>query len=172
MTKLSSFNLDQWIDEHRDLLKPPVGNVQIWEDADFIITIVGGPNVRTDYHDDPREEFFHQFKGDAYLKIMDADEGPYDLPLKEGAIFLLPPHVRHSPQREPDSLGFVIEQRRLAGEKDGFEWFCLECQGLVHRAEVQLVSIVRDLPPLFEAFYASEEARTCPSCGALHPGKG
>ena len=172
MTRLSSFNLDAWIDEHRDLLKPPVGNVQIWEDADFIITIVGGPNFRTDYHDDPREEFFYQFRGDANLMIMDPEDGPYDLPLKEGAIFLLPPHVRHSPQREPDSLGFVIEQRRLEGEKDGFEWFCLECRALVHRAEVQLVSIVRDLPPLFEAFYASEEARTCPNCGALHPGKG
>ena len=85
-------------------------------------------------------------------------DGPYDVALDEGAIFLLPPHVRHSPQREPDSLGFVIEQRRLDGERDGFEWFCGACQGLVHRAEVQLVSIVRDLPPLFEAFYASEEA--------------
>mgnify|MGYP002526137295 CR=1 FL=1 len=92
--------------------------------------------------------------------------------LDEGAIFLLPPHVRHSPQREPDSLGLVIEQKRLVGEKDGFEWYCVECRALVQRVEVQLVSIVRDLPPLFDAFYASEEARTCPDCGALHPGKG
>ena len=171
MPKLAAFNFDQWLDEHRDQLKPPVGNVQIWEDADFIVTVVGGPNVRTDYHDDPREEFFYQFQGNAYLKIVDPD-GPYDVPLKEGAIFLLPPHVRHSPQREPDSLGFVIEQRRLDGEKDGFEWYCESCHGLVHRTEVQLVSIVRDLPPLFEAFYASDEARTCPSCGTLHRGKG
>jgi 3-hydroxyanthranilate 3,4-dioxygenase len=36
---------------------------------------------------------------------------------------------------------------------------------------VQLKSIVKDLPPLFEAFYASEQKRTCPSCGTLHPGK-
>jgi 3-hydroxyanthranilate 3,4-dioxygenase len=171
MTKLAAFNFDQWLEEHRHLLKPPVGNVQIWEDTDFIVTVVGGPNVRTDYHDDPHEEFFYQFQGNATLKMMEVD-GPYDVALDEGAIFLLPPHVRHSPQREPDSLGFVIEQRRLEGERDGFEWFCEACQGLVHRAEVQLVSIVRDLPPLFDAFYASEEARTCPGCGTLHPGKG
>jgi 3-hydroxyanthranilate 3,4-dioxygenase len=31
---------------------------------------------------------------------------------------------------------------------------------------------VRDLPPLFERFYASTELRTCKSCGAVHPGKG
>ncbi len=172
MTKLAALNFDRWLDEHRHLLKPPVGNAQIWEDADFIITVVGGPNSRTDYHDDPREEFFYQFRGNAHLKIMDPDEGPYDIALGEGAIFLLPPHVRHSPQREPDSLGFVVEQRRREGERDGFEWYCEECRALVHRVELQLVSIVRDLPPLFEAFYESDEARTCPECGARHPGKG
>ena len=42
---------------------------------------------------------------------------------------------------------------------------------VVHRAEVQLQSIVSDLPPLFEAFYGSEEKRRCPNCGLLHPGK-
>ena len=172
MTRLAAFDFDHWIDEHRHLLKPPVGNAQIWEDADFIVTVVGGPNFRTDYHDDPREEFFYQFKGRARLEIMDPDEGPYEIALNEGAIFLLPPHVRHSPQREPGSLGLVIEQRRLQGEKDGFEWYCDMCRALVHRVELQLVSIVRDLPPLFEAFYGSAEARTCPECGALHPGKG
>ena len=47
MPKLAAFNFDQWLNEHRHLLKPPVGNAQIWEDADFIVTVVGGPNVRT-----------------------------------------------------------------------------------------------------------------------------
>jgi 3-hydroxyanthranilate 3,4-dioxygenase len=37
---------------------------------------------------------------------------------------------------------------------------------------VQLKSIVTDLPPLFEQFYASERLRTCARCGAVHPGKG
>jgi 3-hydroxyanthranilate 3,4-dioxygenase len=31
---------------------------------------------------------------------------------------------------------------------------------------------VQDLPPVFTAFYEDEKARTCASCGALHPGKG
>ena len=34
-----------------------------------------------------------------------------------------------------------------------------------------LQSIVRDLPPLYEAFYADEAARTCPDCGSVHPGR-
>ena len=89
-----------------------------------------------------------------------------------GDIFLLPPHVRHSPQRPvPGSLGLVIEPHRPDGELDGFEWYCFNCQGLVHRVEVDLTDIVADLPKVYSAFYADEKARTCPHCGTLHPGK-
>ena len=31
------FNFRDWIEAHRDVLKPPVGNAQIWEDGDFIV---------------------------------------------------------------------------------------------------------------------------------------
>jgi 3-hydroxyanthranilate 3,4-dioxygenase len=165
------FNFQQWIAEHAHLLKPPVGNQQIWQDADFIVTVVGGPNQRTDYHDDPLEEFFYQFKGNAYLNVM--DNGRVErVDLKEGDIFLLAPHVRHSPQRpDPDSLCLVIERRRPEGMLDAFEWYCLDCNHLVHRVEVQLQSIVNDLPPLFERFYGDASLRVCPQCGSVHPGK-
>ena len=168
---LPPINFPQWIADHQHLLKPPVGNQQIWNDTDFIVTVVGGPNKRTDFHDDPYEEFFYQFKGNASLNTME-DGKPGRVELSEGAMFLLPPHVRHSPQRpEPGSLCIVIERTRPQGVIDGFEWFCLECHALVHRVEVQLKSIVRDLPPLFESFYADRSARTCRQCGAVHPGK-
>lgn len=169
---LAAFNLQKWIDAHRDVLKPPVGNAQIFADTDFIVTVVGGPNQRTDYHDDPFEEFFYQLKGNMVLRLYENGR-PRDMPIREGDIFLLPPHVRHSPQRpEPGSVGLVIERARPHGALDGFEWYCLACNGLVHRVEVQLKSIVRDLPPLFEQFYGSPELRKCRSCGAVHPGKG
>ena len=168
---LPPINFPRWIEEHRHLLKPPVGNQQIWRDTDFIVTVVGGPNQRTDFHDDPHEEFFYQFKGNAYLNTMENGR-PGRVPLEEGAMFLLPPHVRHSPQRpEPDSLCIVIERARADGVKDGFEWYCPICHALIHRVEVQLKSIVNDLPPLFEAFYNDADARRCKQCGTLHPGR-
>ncbi|MGD9480364.1 3-hydroxyanthranilate 3,4-dioxygenase [Shinella sp. G-2] len=171
MTKLKAFNLQKWIDEHKHLLKPPVGNQQIWKDADLMVTIVGGPNKRTDYHDDPVEEFFYQLKGDMVLKLYDGKEF-YDVPIREGDIFLLPPHVRHSPQRPMGgSIGLVIEPTRPEGLLDAVEWYCFECTELVHRAEVDLESIVDDLPPIYKAFYADEKLRTCPKCGTVHPGK-
>ncbi|MFI6392398.1 hypothetical protein [Nonomuraea sp. NPDC050540] len=38
--------------------------------------------------------------------------------------------------------------------------------------ELQVRDVVKDLPPVFAAFYADQAARTCRDCGALHPGKG
>ena len=171
MSKLSAFNFKAWIEDHRHLLKPPVGNAKIWEDSNLMVTVVGGPNQRTDYHDDPVEEFFYQLEGDMLLKVGD-DGDFYDVPIREGEIFLLPPHVRHSPQRpQAGSIGLVVEPKRQVGELDAIEWYCFECGTLVHRAELQLTSIVDDLPPIYEKFYASTEARICPNCGSVHPGK-
>jgi 3-hydroxyanthranilate 3,4-dioxygenase len=165
-------NFDAWIEQHRDRLRPPVGNQQIWLDSDFIVTVVGGPNQRSDFHDDPFEEFFYQFKGDAEL-LLAVDKHFERIALKEGDVFLLPPHVRHSPQRpDPESLGLVIERSRPVGALDAFEWYCAGCGGPVHRAECQLVSIVEDLPKIFSGFYDREAAdRSCPNCAAIHPGR-
>ncbi|WNJ92760.1 3-hydroxyanthranilate 3,4-dioxygenase [Bosea sp. 685] len=169
--RLKAFNFAKWIEEHQHLLKPPVGNQQIWTDSDLMVTVVGGPNQRTDYHDDPVEEFFYQIKGDMMLKVVDDGEH-YEVTIREGEIFLLPPHVRHSPQRPQEgSIGLVIEPKRPDGWLDAFEWYCFDCKKLVHRVELDLVSIVDDLPPLYRAFYGNEKARTCSHCGTVHPGK-
>ena len=168
---LAAIDFKRWIDDHRHLLKPPVGNAQVWADRDFIVTVVGGPNRRLDWHDDPFEEFFHQLEGDMVLRVMEAG-APRDVPIAAGGILLLPPHVRHSPQRPmPGSVGLVIERTRPAGVLDGFEWYCLACNALLHRAELHVNSLVDDLPPVFDAFHRSIELRSCKSCGALHPGK-
>lgn len=91
-------NLAQWLADNAEKFKPPVGNQQIWANSDLICTVVGGPNQRTDFHDDPYEEYFHQFKGNAHLLVL--DRGNIErVELREGDVFLLPPHVRHSPQR-------------------------------------------------------------------------
>lgn len=165
-------NFNRWIEDHAHLLKPPVGNQQVWQGSDFMVTVVGGPNQRTDFHDDPVEEFFYQFKGNAYLNIWDRNR--YErVNLKEGDIYLMAPHVIHSPQRpEPGSLCLVIERKRPAGLHDALQWSCARCGHLIKRYEMQLESIVADLPPVYERFYATtEEERRCAECGEVHPGR-
>lgn len=170
---LKAFNFQKWIEENQHLLKPPVGNIQIWTDTDLMVTVVGGPNQRTDFHDDPIEEFFYQLKGNMVLRVMEAEgQPPTDVQIREGEVFMLPAHVRHSPQRpEEGSIGLVVEFARPQGSLDAMEWYCVDCHHRVHRAELQLESIVEDLPPVFDAFFGDDAARTCANCGAYHPGK-
>jgi 3-hydroxyanthranilate 3,4-dioxygenase len=134
--------------------------------------VVGGPNQRTDYHVDPYEEFFYQVKGNIHVNVM-TDKGPGRIYIREGEMWVLPRNLPHSPQRpEPGSIGVVIERVREEGTLEKFRWYCERCDAIVHEVEVQVRDIVTDLPPLFEAFYESTEARTCPNCGAVHRGKG
>ncbi|BDZ54305.1 3-hydroxyanthranilate 3,4-dioxygenase [Agromyces marinus] len=162
-----------WIREHEHLLKPPVNNKAAWEPiGDFIVQVVGGPNQRTDFHFDPYEEWFYQYRGNMHVNIQ-TDEGLKRIDIREGEMWLLPGNVFHSPQRpEPGSIGIVIERIREEGTLEKFAWFCPNCNTKVHEVELQVRDIVEDLPPVFREFYESEEGRTCPECGTVHPGKG
>ncbi|MDX1570474.1 MAG: 3-hydroxyanthranilate 3,4-dioxygenase [Xanthomonadales bacterium] len=161
-------NFMEWIEEHRHLLKPPVGNKCIWSDGEFICMVVGGPNVRTDYHYDEGPEFFYQIEGDMNLRIMET-EGPRDIPIREGEIFLLPPRVPHSPQRFEGTVGLVIERQRFEHELDGLMWFCEKCDHKLYEEYFHLEDIETQFPPVFERFYGSTEHRTCNECGHLNP---
>lgn len=165
---LPPFNFKKWIEDNRQDLKPPVGNKKVYEDGDFMITVVGGPNSRKDYHDDPGEEFFYQIEGNMVLRVMEQGR-PRDIPINEGDMFLLPPHVLHSPQRQANTVGLVIERKRAAEERDGFLWFCDKCHAKLHEEYFALKDIVKDLPPAFDRFWNNEEARTCKSCGHVMP---
>ena len=159
-------NFNNWIEEHRHLLKPPVGNRVVYDEGDFMIMVVGGPNSRKDYHVDTVEEFFYQLEGDMLLKIME-DGKRVNIPIKEGEIFLLPKNVPHSPQRFKNTVGLVVEYQREEGALDAFQWYCDECDEMLHKVTLDLENIVTQLPPLFDAYWNSMDARTCESCGAI-----
>jgi len=160
------FNFKQWIDEHRHLLKPPVGNKCVYEDAEFIVMVVGGPNSRKDFHYDEGEEFFYQLEGDIKVTIQE-DGNAVDVPIKEGEIFLLPPRVPHNPIRGADTVGLVIERKRRAGELDGLLWFCESCNTKLYEEYFELTDITTQFQGVFKKFYGSLELRTCKKCGAV-----
>ncbi|MEQ8521387.1 MAG: 3-hydroxyanthranilate 3,4-dioxygenase [Vicingaceae bacterium] len=160
------FNFQKWIDEHRHLLKPPMGNKQVYEDAEFIVMVVGGPNARKDYHWEEGEEFFYQLEGDITVRIQEEGKA-VNVPIKEGEIFLLPARVPHSPIRPENTVGLVIERKRNADEKDGLLWFCDNCNHKLYEEYFPLNSIEKDFLPVFRKYYASEDLRTCKKCGTV-----
>jgi 3-hydroxyanthranilate 3,4-dioxygenase len=160
------FNLKQWIDENRDLLKPPVGNKNLYTEAgDYIVMIVGGPNARKDYHWNETEELFYQLEGDIVVKIQE-DGKAVEIPIKAGEMFLLPARTPHSPSRPAGSVGLVIECVRPDAE-DGLLWFCEKCNNKLHETYFHLTNIEKDFLPRFREFYGSEELRTCKKCGTV-----
>lgn len=171
MQSLLAFNFQRWIDENRHLLKPPVGNKCLFggseqPDGDFIVMAVGGPNARKDYHVDPGEELFYQLEGDLVLKTMQNGK-PVDVPIRQGEMLLLPARVPHSPQRQANTVGLVIERRRRPGERDGFQWYCENCTNLLYEEFFELTNIETQFPPIFDRFFASRERRTCSRCGTV-----
>jgi 3-hydroxyanthranilate 3,4-dioxygenase len=166
MQSLTPFNLRQWIDEHRAELRPPVCNKQVFEQGEFIIMVVGGPNARKDYHDDPGEEFFYQLEGDMLLRTVQ-DDRRVDIPIRAGDVLLLPPHVPHSPQRFADTVGLVVERKRRPGEADGFLWYCERCDARLHSEYLQITNIETQLPPVFDRFWSNPEHTVCRQCGSV-----
>lgn len=160
-------DIQKWIDENRHLLKPPVGNKQIWMDVDnFIVMVVGGPNARKDYHYNETEELYYQIEGDVEVGIQE-DGKAVTIPIREGQMFLLPGKVPHQPRRGPNTVGLVIEKKRELGEKDGLQWYCENCNNKLYEEQFQLENIMTQFQGIFERFYSSEENRTCKKCGTV-----
>ena len=111
---LKPFNFGKWVEDNADKLRPPVGNQLLHKEGDMIVMVVGGPNTRVDFHDDPVEEWFFQQKGDMMLKIADGGK-IYDVPVREGEVFMLPPHTRHAP------AGRINWDRRRGTAPTGYE---------------------------------------------------
>uniref|UniRef100_A0A667XRD4 3-hydroxyanthranilate 3,4-dioxygenase n=1 Tax=Myripristis murdjan TaxID=586833 RepID=A0A667XRD4_9TELE len=143
-------NVDEWIKENEKEFLPPVCN-KLMHFRQLNIMFVGGPNTRKDYHIEEGEELFYQVRGDMCLKVVENGKHK-DVHIKEGEMFLLPARIPHSPQRKANTVGLVVERRRLPAERDClryyvdnspqilFErWFYCENLG------TQLVPIIREL---------------------------
>jgi 3-hydroxyanthranilate 3,4-dioxygenase len=163
---LAPFNLNQWINDNRDKLKPPVSNKNLYHEAgDFIVMVVAGPNARKDYHYNESEELFFQIEGDITVRIQHEGK-PKDILVKEGDMFLLPANTPHSPMRGENTIGLVIERVRKGTDlTDGLFWFCENCNNELKSYRFHLENIEKDFFPRFREFYTSEEMRTCKSCG-------
>lgn len=160
------FNLNQWIEENRHLLKPPVANKNLYpEGSDYIVMIVAGPNARKDFHYNETEELFYQLEGNITVGTQQNGKR-VDVHLGPGDMFLLPGGIPHSPGRSEGSIGLVIERvRKGKGYKDGLLWFCEQCNEKLHETYFELNDIEQDFLSRFREYYGSEELRTCKKCG-------
>lgn len=165
MKAFNVVNLMKWVEENKDNLKPPVCNKEVFPGSEYIVMVIGGPNLRKDYHYNETPEFFMQLKGDMVLKIIDNGE-PKDISIKEGEIFVLPAKIPHSPQRPAGTIGLVIEHvRDVEKHTDGFQWYCDNCNHQLHEDYFKLTNIEKQLPETFAKFNSNETLHKCSNCG-------
>ncbi|MFN7675055.1 3-hydroxyanthranilate 3,4-dioxygenase [Flavobacterium sp.] len=168
MATAKPFNLNNWIDQNRHLLKPPVGNKNLYVDSgDYIVMIVAGPNARKDYHYNETEELFYQLEGEITVFIQE-NGVKKAMKLSAGDMFLLPAKTPHSPSRAEGSIGLVIERKREGKDiPDGLLWFCENCNHKLYDVYFPLTDIEKDFLYHFEHFYNSKDLRTCNKCGTI-----
>jgi 3-hydroxyanthranilate 3,4-dioxygenase len=126
--------------------------------------IIGGPNARNDFHVTNSEELFLQIKGDIVVIIREGETLKH-VPVREGETFFIPGGVPHAPMRGPDTLGLVIERRRPAGEMEHQQFYCENCQALVHDQAFDCDDIVDHFSAAMESFWADPQKSTCSKCG-------
>ena len=166
MRPIQTFNLRRWIDENRHLLKPPVGNKQVFKDASSSSWRSAGRTRARIFTMTRARSSSTSSKATWCSKTMQ-DGKAVDVNIREGDVLLLPPHVPHSPQRFANTVGLVVERQRRPGEQDGFLWYCENCSHELYSEYFELKNIETELPPVFERFFASLDKRTCKHCGAV-----
>ncbi|XP_071802302.1 3-hydroxyanthranilate 3,4-dioxygenase-like [Asterias amurensis] len=159
MTEVQICNVDEWIKENKKWFVPPVCNKMMHKEGQMKSFYVGGPNQRKDYHIEEGEEFFYMEKGNMCLKIV--EQGKHrDIPIKEGEFFLLPACIPHSPQREADTIGLVLERERDEKEMDGLRYFVGDSTESLYEVWFHCEDLGSQLGPLIKTYFASEQHKT------------
>ena len=163
-------NLNYWIENNREKLKPPVGTFALYDEGGFLVMVIGGPNSRTDYHVNPSEELFFQVEGDIVVKVIDGDQFR-DITIRQGEVFLLPSRVPHSPQRGPNTIGLVVEFPKLRDEDHYLRWHCQSCKGLVHQETFKPQDLGKQIKEMLGHWRSDEGLRKCKGCGTVQEAK-
>ncbi|KAK6814325.1 3-hydroxyanthranilate 3 [Aspergillus parasiticus] len=165
--------LTAWLEKNSASLQPPVNNKCLYSGEDFILMAVGGPNRRKDYHINQTEEWFYQIKGDMLLKIVENGDQFRDVVIREGEMFLLPGNIPHSPRRQGDTIGLVMERKRPVGSIDRLRWYCEnekehgETPALIREEQFFCENMETQLKDVIEDWMRNESSRECKLCGSI-----
>ncbi|TKC47425.1 hypothetical protein EI555_009458 [Monodon monoceros] len=154
----SPVRVKAWVQENRASFLPPVCN-QLLHQKQLKIMFVGGPNTRKDYHIEEGEEVFYQLEGDMLLQVL--EQGRHrDVVIRQGEIFLLPAGVPHSPQRFANTVGLVIERRRLKTELDALRYYVGDTTDVLFEKWFYCEDLGTQLAPIIQEFLSSEQHGT------------
>uniref|UniRef100_A0A915KK21 3-hydroxyanthranilate 3,4-dioxygenase n=1 Tax=Romanomermis culicivorax TaxID=13658 RepID=A0A915KK21_ROMCU len=126
---LQKHNVSQWIEENKVDFVPPVCNKCLFSNQ-LKAFLVGGPNVRKDFHLEEGEEFFYMLEGDMCLRTVN-NGVVKDIEIKEGQLMVV--ECANKYFHDEKTLAISFER-----------WFHLE-------------DAVADLPPIISDYFRAKE---------------
>ncbi len=142
----------------------------LWQQPESLAFVARGREYRSEFHIDPVDEVMYMIKGEMNLHYRMPDGSEEVTILKEGCSIYTAAGIPHSPRFPPDAFLLVIERQRRDGEVDRFQWYCPECDELLHEEQF-IVNDYRSDPvsKAYANFFNSLESRTCRACGHIMP---
>ena len=142
----------------------------LWQEPDQLTFVARGREYRSEFHINPSDEIMYMIKGEMQLHIRTPEGAEKIVTIPEGGLNFTPSGMPHSPRFPPDAFALISERQRRPGEEDRFQWFCGNCDALLHQ-ETFVVSDYTADPgsKAYANFFDSEPNRTCDACGHVTP---
>ena len=107
----------------------------LWQQPESLAFVARGREYRSEFHIDPVDEVMYMIKGEMNLHYRMPDGSEEVTILKQGCSIYTAAGIPHSPRFPPDAFLLVIERQRRDGEVDRFQWYCPECDELLHEEQ-------------------------------------
>jgi 3-hydroxyanthranilate 3,4-dioxygenase len=140
----------------------------LWQHDDTLVFLARGREYRSEFHINPSDETMQMIKGAMRLHYRTPEGKEEVAVIAEGSMIYTPAGTPHSPRFPPDAFALISERKRLPGEIDRFQWFCLKCGALLHEESFVVADYALDpVSKAYKRFFDSEEFRTCKKCGEV-----
>lgn len=142
----------------------------LWQQPESLVFVARGRAYRSEFHINPSDEVMYQIKGEMRLHYRTPEGREEVAVIPEGSAIHTPAGIPHSPRFPPDAYALILERARRPGEVDVFQWFCPQCDELLHEERFTVGSYGEDpVSQAYRNFFFNEAHRTCKACGHVMP---
>lgn len=156
------------LDEARRLAETGRRVSVLWQHDDTLVFVARGREYRSEFHINASDETMYMIKGEMRLHYRTPEGNEKIAVIPEGSLIYTPAGTPHSPRFPPDAFALISERKRRDGEIDRFQWYCPNCDALLHEESFVVRDYAEDpVSKAYQKFFGNETLRTCKKCGEV-----